>query len=420
MTDDLVSKEDVLKAYKVLRTVVNQTPMQHDAYLSQKYHANIFLKREDLQIVRSFKLRGAYYAISQLSEAETENGVSCASAGNHAQGVAYTCHRLGIQATIFMPTTTPAQKIDQVRYFGNGNVEIKLVGDTFDESNAAAHVYSVENNLTFIEPFNDRNVIAGQGTIAVEIHQDLVAEGETADMVFAAIGGGGLISGVSSYIKEAMPETKVIGVESLGAPSMKVSLEKGEVTTLTDIDKFCDGTAVATVGSLTFKHCQKNVDDIIIVPEGQVCGTIIDLYTKQAIVAEPSGALSVSALEQYKDEIKGKTVVCIVSGGNNDINRMAEIDERSLLYQGMKHYFIVNFPQRAGALREFVNDILGPDDDITKFEYTKKVNRSEGPVLIGVLLKNSYDIEGLLSRLEKFDPHYIAVNENSKLYAFLV
>ena len=420
MTDELVNKEDVLKAYKVLRNVVRQTPLQHDAYLSQKYHANIFLKREDLQIVRSFKLRGAYYAISQLSEAETENGVICASAGNHAQGVAYTCNHLGIKATIFMPSTTPSQKIDQVRYFGKDYVEIKLIGDTFDESNKAAHSYAEEHKLTFIEPFNDRNVIAGQGSLAVEIHQDLVAEGETADMVFAAIGGGGLISGISSYMKEAMPETKIIGVESLGAPGMKASLDADKVTTLTDIDKFCDGTAVATVGDLTFRHCQKNVDDILVVPEGQVCGTIIDLYTKQAIVAEPSGALSVSALEQYKDEIRDKTVVCIVSGGNNDINRMAEIDERSLLYQGLKHYFIVNFPQRAGALKEFVNDILGSDDDITKFEYTKKVHRSVGPVLIGILLKNKDDIEGLLSRLEKFDPHYISVNENSKLYSFLI
>lgn len=415
-----LTAEDVLSAYKSLRPSVTQTPLMYDQYLSNKYQAAIYLKREDLQIVRSFKLRGALYAINQLSKEDLAKGVICASAGNHAQGVAYTCQLKKVQATIFMPTTTPKQKIDQVKYFGGEYVNVIIQEDTFDASNRAAHIYGEENDLSFIEPFNDVNVILGQGTIGVEIHQDLVANGDQADYVLIPVGGGGLISGVSAYVKEAMPTTAVIGVEPTGAASMALAMSNGEPTELDYVNKFCDGTAVAKVGELTYHYAKENVDDFIAVDEGQVSQTILDLYSKQAIVAEPSGALTVAALEQMKDQIKGKTVVCLISGGNNDISRMAEIEEQAMVFHGLQQYFIIKFPQRAGALREFVTDILNPDDDITRFEYTKKINRSQAPVFIGILLGQQENLPSLLERIKQFDSNYINVTENPTIYQLLV
>ncbi|EAE4764829.1 threonine ammonia-lyase, partial [Listeria monocytogenes] len=411
LVDLLVTEEDVEKAYEVLKAVVKHTPLEYDFYLSEKYHCNVYLKREDLQRVRSFKLRGAFYAISRLSAEQLEKGVVCASAGNHAQGVAYTCKRMTVPATIFMPTTTPQQKVSQVKFFGGSNVEVVLVGDTFDASATAAKEFAATHGQTFIPPFDDPDIIAGQGSLAVEMVKDLNKAHEQADYVFAGIGGGGLISGVATYLKAKSPITKIIGVEPDGAPSMTAALKQNQVVTLDKIDKFVDGAAVKEVGGLTFQHAKVLVDEVTTVSEGAVCSTILDMYTKQAIVAEPAGALSVAALEIYREEIKDKTVVCIVSGGNNDINRMQEIEERSLLHEGLKHYFIVNFSQRPGALKEFVNDVLGPHDDITKFEYTKKVNRGNGPVIIGVLLQDKNDYEGLLERVAAFDPSYIPIND---------
>lgn len=420
LVDLLVTEEDVEKAYDVLKSVVKHTPLEYDFYLSEKYHCNVYLKREDLQRVRSFKLRGAFYAISRLSAEQLEHGVVCASAGNHAQGVAYTCKRMTVPATIFMPTTTPQQKVSQVKFFGGSNVEVVLIGDTFDASATAAKEFATEHGQTFIPPFDDPDIIAGQGSLAVEMVKDLNKAHEQADYVFAGIGGGGLISGVATYLKAKSPITKIIGVEPAGAPSMTEALKQNQVVTLDKIDKFVDGAAVKEVGSLTFQHAKVLVDEVTTISEGAVCSTILDMYTKQAIVAEPAGALSVAALETYREEIKDKTVVCIVSGGNNDINRMQEIEERSLLHEGLKHYFIVNFSQRPGALKEFVNDVLGPHDDITKFEYTKKVNRGNGPVIIGVLLQDRNDYEGLLDRVAAFDPSYIPINDNQTLYTLLV
>lgn len=420
LVDLLVTEEDVEKAYEVLKAVVKHTPLEYDFYLSEKYHCNVYLKREDLQRVRSFKLRGAFYAISRLSAEQLEKGVVCASAGNHAQGVAYTCKRMTVPATIFMPTTTPQQKVSQVKFFGGSNVEVVLVGDTFDASATAAKEFAATHGQTFIPPFDDPDIIAGQGSLAVEMVKDLNKAHEQADYVFAGIGGGGLISGVATYLKAKSPITKIIGVEPDGAPSMTAALKQNQVVTLDKIDKFVDGAAVKEVGGLTFQHAKVLVDEVTTVSEGAVCSTILDMYTKQAIVAEPAGALSVAALEIYREEIKDKTVVCIVSGGNNDINRMQEIEERSLLHEGLKHYFIVNFSQRPGALKEFVNDVLGPHDDITKFEYTKKVNRGNGPVIIGVLLQDKNDYEGLLERVAAFDPRYIPINDNQTLYTLLV
>lgn len=420
LVDLLVTEEDVEKAYEVLKSVVKHTPLEYDFYLSEKYHCNVYLKREDLQRVRSFKLRGAFFAISRLSAEQLAKGVVCASAGNHAQGVAYTCKRMTVPATIFMPTTTPQQKVSQVKFFGGSNVEVVLVGDTFDASATAAKEFAAAHGQTFIPPFDDPDIIAGQGSLAVEMVKDLNKAHEQADYVFAGIGGGGLISGVATYLKAKSPITKIIGVEPDGAPSMTAALKQNQVVTLDKIDKFVDGAAVKEVGSLTFQHAKVLVDEVTTISEGAVCSTILDMYTKQAIVAEPAGALSVAALETYREEIKDKTVVCIVSGGNNDINRMQEIEERSLLHEGLKHYFIVNFSQRPGALKEFVNDVLGPHDDITKFEYTKKVNRGNGPVIIGVLLQDKNDYEGLLDRVAAFDPSYIPINDNQTLYTLLV
>lgn len=416
----LVTRAAIEEAYEMIHDAITHTPLQYDRYLSEKYDCQVYLKREDLQKVRSFKLRGAYYAIKNRPFREVANGVVCASAGNHAQGVAYTCQEMKIPGIIFMPTPTPNQKISQVQFFGGEYVEVKLIGDTFDEAAAAARQYAQAQTLPFIDPFNHPDIIAGQGTIGVEMMQDAAKQQLQLDYVIAAVGGGGLISGVSTYLAATSPQTKVLGVEPTGAQSMQAAFDNHQPVKLPSIDKFVDGAAVQEVGSLTYQHAQAFVDHLYAVDEGQVCMTILELYSKQAIVAEPAGALSVAVLEQLKDEIKGKTVVCVISGGNNDISRMEEIDERSLIYQGLKHYFLVNFPQRPGALREFVTDILGPNDDITRFEYTKKVNRGTGPVVIGIQLKQREDLRSLVKNMARFDPAFIDLSENQSLYTLLV
>lgn len=412
-----IQVENVLIAHHFLKDVVIHTPLQKNEYLSEKYNCTVYFKREDLQHVRSFKLRGAYYKIKTIENDAREKGVVCASAGNHAQGVAYACAHLQITAKIFMPLTTPKQKIDQVRMFGREYVEIILAGDTFDDSATNAIAYAEAENRIFIHPFDDREIISGQGTVAVEIMNDME---EPIDFVFGSIGGGGLISGVSTYIKNISPKTKIIGVEPAGAGSMKAALENNGPVALESIDKFVDGAAVKCVGNLNYDVCQKYVDDILLVPEGKVCTTILDLYNKHAIIAEPAGALPVTALDLFQDEIKGKTVVCIISGGNNDIGRMQEIKEKSLMHEGLLYYFIVNFPQRAGALRQFLDKVLGPDDDITTFEYTKKNNKESGPALVGIELKNSSDYNGLISRLSENGFSYKEVNKDSTLFELLI
>lgn len=416
-----LNAKDVENAYLRIKDVVKETPLQFDLYLSQKYDCNVYLKREDLQWVRSFKLRGAYNAISVLTSEAKEKGITCASAGNHAQGVAYTAKALNLKAVIFMPVTTPFQKVNQVKFFGSKNVKIILTGDTFDDCLKEALIYTEQNHMTFIDPFNNVDTIAGQGTLAKEILNQSSNDSITFDYLFAAIGGGGLISGISTYMNQYSPQTKIIGVEPSGASSMYESVVvQNKIVTLDHIDKFVDGASVARVGDITYDIAKKFVDDYIQVDEGAVCSTILDMYSKQAIVAEPAGALSVSALEHYKEKIKGKTVVCVVSGGNNDINRMKEIEERSLLYEEMKHYFILNFPQRPGALKEFVNDVLGPQDDITKFEYLKKTSQNTGTVIIGIQLKNHDDLNQLKINVHDFDPSNIYINENKMLYSLLI
>ncbi|MDW8700363.1 threonine ammonia-lyase IlvA [Streptococcus suis] len=416
----MITAKNVEQAYSVLKRVVVRTPLDYSRYLSEKYGATIYLKRENEQRVRSFKIRGAYYAISQLTDDEKSRGVVCASAGNHAQGVAYTCQEMQIPATIFMPITTPQQKIGQVKFFGGDYVEIRLVGDTFDESAKAAQDYTQESGKTFIDPFDDENVQAGQGTVAYEILEEAEEQPISFDQILVPIGGGGLVAGVSAYLKEHAPEIKIVGVEASGARSMKAAFDKGRPVKLDQIDKFADGIAVQKVGKSTYEVARKYVDRLIGVDEGWISGTILDLYSKLGIVAEPAGAATIAALEVVKDQIKGQTICCIISGGNNDINRMPEMEERALIYEGIKHYFVVNFPQRPGALREFVNDILGPNDDITRFEYIKRANKGTGPVLIGIALGDKTDYTQFISRLEEFDPQYINLHENDSLYKMLV
>lgn len=414
---ELIKAEDIRQAGERLKNVITHTPLARNNNLSAQFNCNIYLKREDLQIVRSYKLRGAYNLISSCSPEDLKNGVVCASAGNHAQGVAYSCNLLNIHGTIFMPTTTPKQKISQVKMFGKDHVEVILTGDTFDDAFDEAINYSKKSNILFIHAFDDKKIIEGQGTVAVEILEDLK---DPIDFVFVPIGGGGLAAGIITYFKNVSPATKIIGVEPLGAASMHESLKQKKVVALEQMDKFVDGAAVKKVGELNFKICSGNIDDIVLVPEGKVCTTIIRLYNEEAIVAEPAGALSISALDYYKDKIKGKNVVCIVSGSNNDIGRMEEIKERSLLYEGLKHYFIISFPQRAGALREFLDEVLGPNDDITRFEYTKKNLKEEGPALVGIESKNKEDYDMLIERMNKKKFNYINLNKEPNLFNYFL
>lgn len=413
----IVGMEDIVRAHHVLREVIVRTPLQLDAVLSAKYGCNVYLKREDLQIVRSFKIRGAYNMIRSLSDEDRAKGIVCASAGNHAQGVAYSCKALGIKGKIFMPSTTPNQKIKQVRRFGGEFVEVILKGDTFDDAYDEALQACIDYSMTLIHPFDEPRIIAGNGTIAMEIMESL---DKPADFVFVTIGGGGLAAGVATYVKTVSPATKVIGVEPTGAASMSEAMECGEVITLKEINKFVDGAAVKRVGGLTFDICSKLLDDVVKVPEGKACTTILELYNENAIVVEPAGSLPIAALDMYRDQIRGKSVVCIVSGGNNDIDRMQEIKERSLIYEGLKHYFMVNFPQRAGALREFLAEVVGPDDDITRFEYTKKNEKENGPALVGIELMSTDAYAPLIERMKQKGVDYVEINKDVNLFSMLI
>lgn len=412
-----VNVESITKAYNRIKHIAVNTPLQRNDNLSDYYGCNVFLKREDLQKIRSYKIRGAYNFICELTDEQKRRGVVAASAGNHAQGVAFSCSNQKINGKIFMPATTPKQKITQTRKFGKEYIDIILVGDTFDESYAEARAYAQEHNCVFIHPFDDPVVISGQGTIAVEI---FAASDSPIDYLFVPVGGGGLIAGVGTYAKAISPATKIIAVEPLGASSLKKSFEAGKVVSLDRIDKFVDGAAVKRIGDLNYEIAKQVVDDIILVPEGKTCSTILSLYNNDAIVLEPAGALSISALDDYKDAIKGKNVVCIVSGGNNDIDRMAEIKERSLIYEGLKYYFIIRFPQRSGALREFVNDVLGEEDDVTHFEYIKKTNKDEGPALVGIEVKHRNDFSSLIERLKSRRISFTMINDDNDLFNLLI
>jgi threonine dehydratase len=408
--------KDIEVAYGNVSKVAKRTSLEYSSRLSAKYGAKVYLKREDLQPVRSYKLRGAYNFISLLDESEKKKGVVCASAGNHAQGVAYSCSLLKIKGTIYMPEITPKQKVDKVRTFGGKYIDIVLFGRTFDEAFQASMKFCEKNKMIFVHPFNHNKIIAGQGTVGYEINQDL----ENVDYMLIPIGGGGLISGVSTYYKTKGLKTQIIGADPVGAQKAVTALKAGKPVVLDKIDTFIDGAAVKCIGDITFAYIKKNVDKVIPIPEGAVCKEMIDMYQSEGIITEPAGALSVAGLEVMKEKIKGKTVVCIISGGNNDISRYPEIVERSLVYQGLKHYLIVEFAQKPGELKRFLEKGLGPNDDIVRFEYIKKTNKEKGPALVGIELSAKEDYEKLLKRMDKFEIKYRVISNDDLLYQYIV
>jgi len=404
-------------AKRNLNGVTDITPVHLIDRLSKKYSANIYFKREDLQKVRSFKIRGAYNKIFQLSNDEKKKGVVTASAGNHAQGVAFSCSKLKVKGVIFMPKITPLQKINRVKYFGEKYIEVILDGENYDQSSHLAKEYAKKTGAIYVHAFDDEKVIAGQGTIGCEIFEQLNGE---IDYVISAIGGGGLISGIALYLKSKKESIQIVGVESKGTQSMHLSLKKNEVVSLDSIDTFCDGIAVKKVGDLTYQICKKFVDYTFTVDEGKVASEIIDLFQNEGIVIEPASATTIAVLDKLKDRIKKKNVVCIISGGNFDLLRYPETLEKSLIYHGLKHYFLIEFAQKPGQLKRFVNNVLGPDDDIVLFEYIKKNNKEKGPALIGIELKKAEDLNKIIKNLKEQNFHYQVVSHNDLLYKYLV
>jgi threonine dehydratase len=418
MQNKFPTAQGIVEASTTLEHIIEKTPLQLNSNLSELYQANVYLKREDLQKVRSYKIRGAYNFISKLSKTQRKKGVVCASAGNHAQGFALSCFLLNINGVVFMPQTTPKQKVDSVKRLGKEFIDIELHGDSYDDAKLAALRFATKEEKIFVPPFDDVLTIEGQGTVGLEILEQLGKK--KLDYIFVPIGGGGLASGIITYFKEKSPNTIIIGVEPLGAPAMQTSIAQNKLITLNQIDSFVDGAAVKQVGHLTFDICKNNIAQIVLVPEGRICTQILRLYNRDAIITEPAGTLAIAALDFVDFELKGKNIVCIVSGGNNDIERMPEIKERSLIYEGLKHYFMIKFPQRSGALKQFVNKVLGPDDDITLFEYTKKNTKESGPALVGIELKNKDDYDGLLDRMKKYHIDYTCINNNPVLFNFLI
>ncbi len=410
-----ISVNEITRARHRLRGVALHTPLQRSTRLSRLTGAEVYLKREDLQEVRSYKIRGSYNKMSCLSREELDRGVVCASAGNHAQGVALSCAKMKVNGLVYMPVVTPKQKVSKVRLFGGEYVQVILVGDTYDDAYGEARRVADEEGRTFVHPFDDPDTIAGQGTIGLEILDD--APGDV-DLVVMAVGGGGLSAGVGSVFKQLSPDTRLIGVEPTGAPAMYESIKRGEIVTLEKIDSFVDGAAVRRVGTHNFPIVREALSEIILVDEGKVCGVMLDLYNEDGLIVEPAGSLPVAALDQLGD-IRGQTVVLIIGGSNNDITRTAEIQERALLYAGRKHYFIVEFPQRAGALRDFLH-LLGPDDDISHFEYVKKHNRASGPALVGIEFANPADYQPLVERLTAAGIEHEHINDRPMLYQMFI
>lgn len=418
MSTALPNTKGIIQAKKNLEGISEVTPLRINQILSDETDAKVYLKREDLQIVRSYKIRGAYNFIAQLSAAEKKKGVVCASAGNHAQGFAYSCKLLKIKGTVFMPAPTPKQKVEAVRRVGKEFINIVLSGDTYDDAKSAALKFMATHNMVFVPPFDHKLIVEGQGTVAMEILEQMGKK--KIDYLFVPIGGGGLCAGLITYFKEFSPATKIIGVEPLGAPAMKESIEKNKIVTLKKIDNFVDGAAVKQVGQIPFDICKNYLEEVILVPEGRICTKIMQLYNSDAIVLEPAGALSIAALDYYKGHLKGKNVVCVISGGNNDIERMPDFKERSLIFEGLKHFFIIKFPQRAGALKQFVTKVLSENEDITLFEYTKKNSKESGPALVGIELKSKENYAPLIKRMDKYKVDYVPLNDNPMLFNFLI
>ncbi|WKE57651.1 threonine ammonia-lyase IlvA [Corynebacterium tuberculostearicum] len=421
MTDSTIHASDIQQAQARISSEIAPTPLQYCARLSAETGCEVYLKREDLQDVRSYKIRGALNGMSNLPQEQRGRGIVTASAGNHAQGVAYACRTMGIVGKIFVPEPTPMQKRDRILVHGGDQVELVVVGANFDEAAAAAHADAAERDAAFIEPFDARDTITGQGTVAAEVLAQLSAKGKSLDTIVVPVGGGGLISGISSYMADMAPQTRVVGMEPEGAASLRAAFDHGGPVTLEDVDPFVDGAAVKRLGRLPYEILEANRERLSFdtVSEGAVCTDLLNLYQNEGIIAEPAGALSVAGLHQL-DLQPGSTVVCVISGGNNDVLRYAEIMERSLVHRGLKHYFLVNFPQEPGQLRHFLQEILGPTDDITLFEYLKRNNRETGAALVGLQLSRAEDLDGLLGRMGESKISVQYLKPGTPEYEFLV
>ena len=411
-----VNIDSITKASGNINGVVKHTPCVFNENLSLKTGGRVYLKREDLQDIRSYKIRGAFNLISMLDEEQQKKGVVCSSAGNHAQGVAFACKKMGIKGTIFMPVTTPQQKVKKTKKFGESFVDVRLIGDTFDDACKESFKFADETGAVYVHRFNDPRIFSGQGTIAYEAFEQL----PKIDYIIVPVGGGGLISGIGSYTKSFSPETKIIAVEPEGAASLTLALEKGKPEELTEITKFIDGASVKRIGDVSFDIAKDVVDQVITVPDGSVCSTIMELFNNDGIVAEPAGAMSIAALSHVDIDFKDKNVLCILSGGNNDWGRLSVIEEKSLLYEGLKHYLIVDFPQRPGALREFLDEVLGPTDDIVRFEYLKKTNREFGPALVGLSVNKAEDFDEIQKKLREHGITYFDVKNDKRLFEYLI
>lgn len=412
-----VSAKDIEVAAGVLAKVASKTPLQKSERLSSEVGRPVYLKREDLQICRSFKVRGAYVRMAAMDEDERKAGVVCASAGNHAQGVAYACSKLGIKGTIFLPASTPRQKRKRIATIGGKWVEPVIVAGDFDETNRVAAAAAKEGGKVYVHPYDDPYTIAGQGSIAVDLDSQLPAD---TDMVLIPVGGGGLIAGMATWLKAHRPGIRIVGVESAGAASMKAALQAGNPVSLERVDSFVDGTAVGRAGDLTYQIVRELVDDIVVVPEGAVCTEMLDLYHSEGVIAEPAGALASAAARNFLPQIPNASVICLVSGGNNDLSRYAEVTERSGRYEGLRHYFLVTFNQEPGALRSFLNDVLSDGEDIIYFQYTKKNNRDTGPALVGIELPDSTDIKGLRRRMAASPLQVQEIDPSSQIFKILV
>lgn len=414
---DVVSTADVRAAAQRFDGVIPPSPLQRNDRLSERHGLDVWLKREDLNAVRSYKVRGAYNLISGLPAEQRARGVVCASAGNHAQGVAFACAALGVEARVYLPRTTPRQKRDRVAKLGGEHVRVIVEGDSYDDAAAAARAHVEATGTTLIPAFDDPRTIAGQGTVVKEIIEQL---GRVPDAIVVPVGGGGLLAGTLAWLAGTHPEVPVIGAEPQGAASMALALKRGEPTPLEHVDPFVDGASVRTVGQHTFAVAEAARPRMVSVPEGRICVEMLDLYQSDGIISEPAGALSPAALGAELELPADATVACIISGGNNDVSRYAEIVERALVYEERKHYFLVEFPQEPGALRRFLDDVLGEDDDITLFEYVKRNNRETGPALVGIELGAPENLEPMLKRMETV-PHRIErVSPDSPLFTFLV
>jgi threonine dehydratase len=410
----------VEEAASRLAGVVERTPLQRNARLSAG-DAEVWFKREDLQVVRSYKVRGAYNVLAQLSEVQRARGVVCASAGNHGQGLAYACAALGIRGRVFLPTNTPRQKRDRITAIGGDHVQVVVTGATYDEAAVAAAADAIRTGATVVPAFDDLRTIAGQGTVALEVVEQLVEQtGSPPDVLVVPVGGGGLLAGCTAWLRERHPQVRVVGVEPQGAASVAAALAAGHPVDLVDLDTFVDGASVRRAGALTTPLIAASGAELVQVPEGRVCVELLAMYASDGIVAEPAGALASAALSEVVRVEAGQRVVCILSGGNNDVSRYAEIGERAAIFEGRKHYFLVEFPQQPGALRHFLDEVLGPDDDITLFEYVKRSNRETGPALVGIELARREDLPPLLERMAAAPPQIELIGSDSAMFRFLL